>query len=61
MRCEADGHLSSEEILHMDWLCDNVIGEIPEFERILPEARDIVRMQGIYRDSILPVVEGVLL
>jgi hypothetical protein len=61
VRCEADGHLSSEEILHMDWLCDNVIGEIPEFERILPEARDIVRMQGIYRDSILPVVEGVLL
>ena len=45
----------------MDWLCDNVIGEIPEFEQILPEARDIVRMQGIYRDSILPVVEGVLL
>ena len=61
VRCEADGQLSSEEILHMDWLCDNVIGEIPEFERILPEARDIVRMQGIYRDSILPVVEGVLL
>ena len=26
-----------------------------------PEARDIVRMQGIYRDSIPPVVEGVLL
>ncbi len=61
VRCEADGHLSSEEILHMDWLCDNVIGEIPDFDRLLPEVRDIVRMQGIYRDSIPPVVEGVLL
>ena len=61
VRCEADGHLSPEEILNMDWLCDNVIGEIPAFDRIIPEAREIVRMQGIYRDSILPEVEGVLL
>jgi len=61
LRCKAEEHLSSEEILNMDWLCDSVIGEIPAFDRILSEAREIVRMQGIYRDSIPPRVEGVLL
>ena len=53
--------MSAEEILHMDWLCDNVEGEIPTFEQLLHEAQPIVRMQGIYRDSIPPEPEGVLL
>ena len=61
VRCDADGQLTAEEILHMDWLCDNVVGEIPGFESLLPEVQNTVRAQGIYRDSIPPVVEGVLL
>jgi hypothetical protein len=36
----------------MDWLCENVIGEIPPFEQILPMSRTMVRELGIYRDSI---------
>jgi len=43
---------SPEELLHMDWLCDNVIGEIPAFEDILPISQNMVRELGIYRDSI---------
>ena len=41
-----------EELLHMDWLCENVIGEIPTFEQILPMSQSIVRELGIYRDKI---------
>jgi len=41
-----------DELLHMDWLCDNVIGTIPTFEEILPVSQSLVRELGIYRDSI---------
>ena len=43
---------SPEELLHMDWLCENVIGNIPPYEEILPISRTMVRELGIYRDSI---------
>ncbi len=45
---------SPEEILRMDWLCDAVEGEIPPFEKILPMAQNIVRLEGIYRDTLPP-------
>ena len=41
-----------EQLLKMDWLCDNVIGSIPEYEEILPVSRAMVRELGIYRDRI---------
>ena len=44
--------LSPEELLHMDWLCENVVGSIPPFEEILPYSQTMVRELGIYRDSI---------
>ena len=44
--------LTPEEILRMDWLCENVIGQIPSFEEILPYSQAMVRELGIYRDSI---------
>ena len=43
-----------EQLLHMDWLCENVIGSIPPFEEILPISRNMVRELGIYRDTIPP-------
>lgn len=42
--------LSPEQILRMDWLCDNVSGEIPSYEELLPDCRIIVQELGIYRD-----------
>ena len=44
--------LSMNELLHMDWLCENVEGRIPNYEELLPFARPTVRELGIYRDSI---------
>ena len=46
-----------EQLLHMDWLCENVIGSIPPFEEILPISRNMVRELGIYRDTIPPEKE----
>ena len=60
---QSDGtrYFSPEEILHMDWLCGSVDGALPAFEEILPMARNIVRLQGVHRDSIPPEKEGTLL
>ena len=47
-----------EELLHMDWLCENVIGQIPPFEEILPISQNMVRELGLYRDQIPPEKEA---
>jgi hypothetical protein len=52
--------LTTEELLHMDWLCSNVTGTIPAFDEILPYSRNMVRELGIYRDQIPPEKEGSL-
>ena len=41
-----------DEILHMDWLCENVDGRIPGFNEILPISRAMVRALGVYKDEI---------
>ena len=50
-----------EQILHMDWLCDNVVGYIPKFEELLPASQPLVRELGIYRDQIPPEREGAII
>ena len=47
-----------KELLKMDWLCENVIGEIPTFDKILPMSQNMVRELGIYRDQITDTKEG---
>lgn len=50
--------LTPEQLIRMDWLCDNVVGSIPSFEEILPYSQKMVRELGIYRDRIPPEKEG---
>ena len=47
-----------DQVLHMDRLCSNVIGEIPPFGEILPASQRMVRELGVYRDSIPAEKEG---
>ena len=56
----SDGNrwLSPEDVLLMDWLLDCVDGSIPGYDELLPMARPIVRLQGVYRDSIPPEKGG---
>ena len=39
--------LSPEEIITMDWLAENVVGEIPDFDSLTEAAQAVVRLQGI--------------
>ena len=39
--------LTPEQILRMDWLCDNVVGHIPAFEELIDAAKPLVRLQGV--------------
>ena len=41
-----------DQILHMDWLVENVIGSIPSFEELQSQSQELVRELGIYRDRI---------
>jgi basic membrane lipoprotein Med (substrate-binding protein (PBP1-ABC) superfamily) len=42
-----EGVLSPEQLVHMDWLADNVVGSIPTLSELKPEARPIVSLQGL--------------
>lgn len=61
LRNNGEKWFSPEEILHMDWLCDSVDGAIPSYDQLLPVARPLVRLQGVYRDQIPPEKEGPVL
>ena len=61
VRSDGSHWFSPEEILHMDWLCSFVDGDIPSYGELLPMARPLVRLQGIYRDSIPPETEDPIL
>ena len=41
-----------DELLHMDWLCDNVRGSIPHFSELLSFARPTVRALGIFPEQL---------
>ncbi|MDE6454509.1 MAG: BMP family ABC transporter substrate-binding protein, partial [Dysosmobacter sp.] len=52
---------SPEKILHMDTLLDCVHGRLPRYEELLPMARPLARLQGVYRDAIPPEKEDPIL
>ena len=51
--------MSPDELLKMDWLCENVVGSIPTFDELLPVAKPMVRELGIYRDQLPALKENV--
>ena len=51
--------LTAEELIRMDRLTDNVDGIIPAFEDLIPQSRGLVRLLGVYRESIPPEAEEV--
>lgn len=50
-------HFTSEELMKIDWLCDNIDGEIPAFDELIPQSRNLVRLLGVYRETIPPETE----
>ncbi len=47
IRVNESGVLTPEQIVHMDWLAENVVGRIPTLSELKPEARPIVSLQGL--------------
>lgn len=47
---------TSEEVMKMNWLCSNIEGTIPSYDELLPISRNLVRLLGIYRETIPPEV-----
>lgn len=45
---EGDRGFTPEELLDMDWLCENVTGSIPKYEELLPYSRGMVKLLGVY-------------
>ena len=58
LRNDGTRPLAPEEVLGMDWFCDSVEGGIPDFESLRPDHRETVRVLGLYRENLLPEVEG---
>ena len=46
-----------EELMRIDWLCDNIEGKIPAFDELIPQSQETVRLLGIYRETIPPKTE----
>ena len=44
---DPDGSLSPEEIMTMDWLAENVIGDIPDSGELKEQAAPVVEQQGV--------------
>ena len=57
IQCREGGSLTAEEIISMDWLAENVVGEIPEFKDLTEEAQALVRLQGVKVDERLDMEE----
>lgn len=49
IRKKDDELLTSQEIIMMDWLNENIIGEIPSIDSLTDEARTTVRYSGVAR------------
>ena len=57
VRNDGSRHFTPDELLRMDWLCDNIDGSIPPFEEVLPFAQPMLRELGVYKDTIPPEKE----
>ena len=61
IRSDGSRIFTPEEIMDMDWLCDNVEGSIPAYSELLPASRQLVRLLGIDKDEIPMEKEDLLL
>lgn len=50
---DPDRSLTPEEIVTMDWLAENVIGDIPQMEELLDKAKPVTSQQGVNNNPVL--------
>ena len=44
---EAGEEMAPEDIMKMDWLAENVIGEIPSIDLLQEQAKPVVELKGV--------------
>ena len=49
VRKESDSNLSSLDVIEMDWLCENIVGEIPAIDNLVDDAKTTVKVSGVER------------
>ena len=47
IRNEDNEHMLPEDIMKMNWLAENVVGEIPEIDELKDSAKSIVELKGV--------------
>ena len=52
LRTDGSRPLTPDELLKMDWLCENVIGHIPTLEEVIPESRATVKLLGVFQEDV---------
>lgn len=50
---DSNRSLTPEETVTMDWLAENVIGDIPKLEELLEKAKPVTSQQGVNNDPVL--------
>ena len=52
LRSDGSRSFTPDELMHMDWLCENVIGHIPTLEEVIPESRATVQLLGVLQEDL---------
>ena len=52
LRTDGTRPLTPDELLKMDWLCQNVIGHIPTLDEVIPESKATVKLLGVYGEDV---------
>ena len=60
VRNDGSQSMTPDQLMYMDWLCDNVVGSIPTFDDVEPYAQPMLRELGLHRDRIPREKEGSL-
>ena len=58
LRNDGAESFSPDEIISMDWFCENVDGRIPDYDELRPEFAETLHVLGLYREKLLPEAEG---
>ena len=48
LRNDGSKSFTPVELMKMDWLCENVVGDFPKYDQILPVSRPMVDLLGLY-------------
>jgi basic membrane lipoprotein Med (substrate-binding protein (PBP1-ABC) superfamily) len=52
LRTDGSRGFTPEELMKMDWLCENVVGKIPTLEEVIPESRATVKLLGVFEEDV---------